>query len=55
MGAAIAGVGSTFAAYFLPVGAIIGGEELVGRRRVQVAFQGRAAALEFAMFAVPKS
>lgn len=35
--------------------AIIGGEELVGRRRVQVAFQGRAAALEFAMFAVPKS
>ncbi|NDC53830.1 MAG: type VI secretion system baseplate subunit TssK, partial [Planctomycetia bacterium] len=34
---------------------IIGGEELVGRRRVQVAFEGRAAALEFAMFAVPSS
>jgi len=35
--------------------AIIGGDELVGRRRVQVAFQDRSAALEFAMFAVPKT
>lgn len=34
---------------------IIGGDDLVGKRKLQVAFEGRAAALEFAMFAVPKS
>ena len=34
---------------------IIGGDDLVGNRKLQVAFEGKAAALEFAMFAVPKS
>lgn len=33
---------------------ILGGQELVGNRSLKVAFEGRTAALEFAMFAVPK-
>jgi len=34
--------------------AILNAEQLVGRRRIEVSYEGRVAALEFALFVVPK-
>jgi len=34
--------------------AILNADQLVGRRRIEVSYDTRVAALEFALFAVPK-